>query len=138
MEQPIILAGVKTPVDATKLALIFKSHGVKNSAPFPTAHCYVECRGVPDASNAMEGGGALFTHQQFVKEKLGAYRIGEYVSLVKQGIDKLPERRKGEDMYGKPFIICCLCAHGIHRSVAMKHILAAEFHKLGFTHITIE
>ena len=110
-----------------KPKLIFTSFGIKNGQEWPQVDCYVDCRGVP---NPLYGGPSGTGHdpkvREWVREELGR-GLPIYVELIQDGLRMLPTRRGVGHEADKPFIICCLCAHGIHRSVSMKHILATYF-----------
>ena len=116
-------------MELLKPKLIFTSFSLKNGQPLPSADCYVDCRGIP---NPIYGGPAGTGHdlgvRKWVRERLNqAHEQHLYVDLVSASINALTTRRGAGHETDKPFVVCCMCAHGIHRSVAMKHLLAEYF-----------
>lgn len=121
------------------LTFEFISYGVKNGQELPKADCYLDCRGVPNPvfNHSLSGSGDDPDIQKWVVDELGS-GLGFYTGIINQGVAKLPLRRNGEhDPYERPFKVCTMCAHGIHRSRAMKHILAQYYHLIGY-HVEVK
>lgn len=56
-----------------------------------------------------------------------------FLELIEEGVTRLHSRRRDEpDPYQRPFTVACGCAYGVHRSVAMKHILAHALRERGW------
>ena len=70
--------------------------------------------------------------QNWMRREIGA-QLDTYRDMILLGLSTLKKRREpdGGDPYGKPFIVGIFCAHGIHRSRSLKHLLREELRKLG-------
>ena len=126
----------------TDLKIILKSYGLKSGQPLPPADCYIDCRGVPDPSQAIGGSGLGFGGNgdlPAVQTWIASHIVLlPYREIVGDHLSKLSTRRGVGHEYDKPFIILTMCAHGIHRSRAMKHILARELRGVGYQHVRVE
>lgn len=112
------------------MKLIFSSSG-KKVAPLPDGKdLYIDCRAVYDPSGTHVSG-ANIKCQLDVRE---VTPIGAYVEIVSNAIQNMAHRRGNNPNKGvnDPMTIHCFCAYGVHRSVAMKHILAKEFGLKGY------
>jgi hypothetical protein len=107
--------------------------GVKNG-PLPKSDFLVDCRSVANpfhvpALGALTGDDLKI--QLWVRDHSNVKAI---MATVEEAISRIPVRRNNQpDPYKEPFEICCFCAHGIHRSRAMKHIIASELNLKGYT-----
>lgn len=105
--------------------LILRNKGIK-SGPIPPADLYLDCRALynPFHDLSCEGSGDLPSVQALVwKHSEGSVRA--MAKIVEEAITRIPvRRREAADPFEEPFVIVCLCAHGIHRSRATKYLLA--------------
>lgn len=107
----------------------------KQNLLLPKADLYLDCRVIPNPF-LVKGVGSFTGEnpivQQWVLEH-GQLFISSFSQLITDGIAQIPTRRKGkDDPFAAPYVICTMCAHGIHRSRAMKHLLADRFRKGGW------
>ena len=100
----------------------------------PLADLYLDCRVIPNPT-FISGIGATGDDprmQEWVEENAQAY-VKSFSQLIIDGLQQVPSRRKGKDNpWEAPYIICTMCAHGIHRSRSMKHILARKMRAGGW------
>lgn len=116
------------------LKLIFQSYGLKTSKPIPKADLYFDCRCVVDGSGAkgIGGTGDSKAMQDYVKQ-MSPMSINGFVGQLREGIARIPDRRSDRpDPFDEPFVVLCMCAHGIHRSRSVKNILADRFKADGY------
>jgi RNase adaptor protein for sRNA GlmZ degradation len=74
---------------------------------------------------------------EWVKEH-GAPYLDSFYQLIIDGLQQIPSRRLGKaDPFERPYTVCTMCAHGIHRSRAMKYLLATQLVKDGWN-VTVE
>ena len=102
-------------------------------AKLPKADLYLDCRAVADFSggDVSHAGGEIGTNQDTVLSK-SAPAITSFHRIVEDALQWIPARRaEAKDPYKEPFVVACFCAHGIHRSVATKHLLFARLKKAG-------
>lgn len=121
------------------LKLVFTSHGVKTAQTkdhfyLPKSDLFIDARSVVDGS---KGAGAGATgddpKMQAYVAQLSPMSVQGAIGQVREAIARIPDRRSDRvDPYDEPFVITCLCAHGIHRSRSMKNILAKRFLADGF------
>lgn len=131
----------------SRVHLIFTNHGLRKGPP-PPADLYIDARSCADPTSAnykrREPDAELIAHnlydmltgidtgedkkvQRWI-EKESPQSFASFMMQVEAAMERIPSRRRGEkDPYAKPFVVCCLCAWGIHRSRATKHILAERF-----------
>ena len=106
-----------------QLRLILLSHGIKHGS-MPKADFYVDCRCVADPLRGGEtslGGGIKFI------EKFSHQTLATIQFMISDAIELIPARRHEKtDPFADPFIICFFCAHGMHRSPAVKHIMSRK------------
>lgn len=117
------------------------SHGLKTASDehtysLPKADLYLDCRGVTDGSRVigLVGGptGNNLNMQKLVQE-LSPATITSFHRIIEDSLDKIPLRRNTKlDPYSDPYVVCFLCAHGIHRSVSSKHLIAALLKQAGY------
>ena len=112
------------------MKLIFTNHGLKGGKELPKADLYLDCRGVANpfhqASLASLTGDSKAVQNWVMMESPDT--IVAFKHQIEEGLTRIPIRRRDEaDPYSRPFTICCMCAHGIHRSRAVKHILASYY-----------
>ncbi len=120
------------------LHIEFSSFGVKNNSPLPAAECFIDCRGVPDPSRVvgfMSGTGDNPTLQEYVEQNMD---VGPYLRLLNDHFSRLITRKGAGHEFDKPFRVVTMCAHGIHRSRAMKHILSKHLIARGFEHVEVK
>lgn len=100
----------------------------------PPADLYLDCRVIPNPF-------LLFGHkdgsnhdvQKWMKEHAPLW-IESFYDTIIESIAQIPTRRKGkEDPWADPYRVCFMCAWGIHRSMAMKHIIAEYLNLDGYT-----
>jgi len=112
---------------------------VGNNHPMPRADYYLDCRPIPNPF--LEPKLATLTGDDgeviaWVKLRSRKF-IDSFIQIIEDGIHQIPTRRLGNTTpYAKPVIIATMCAHGIHRSRAMKHILAEELRQRGWASVT--
>lgn len=114
-----------------KPKLIFYSTGIKKNKPLAKLGLLVDCRIVIERHEEGETGKQkLF--RDFV-EKTNLVQLNVIEMFIKAGIDALPARRDfKKDWAEKPLEVLFFCAHGIHRSVATKHLMAKRFEENGY------
>lgn len=112
------------------------STGLKSGAALPKADLYIDCRPMANPFHEPKLG-AMSGDAEIVQEWVEARSpdlVQAYLQQIKDTLETLPLRRANSSS-GKtpndPLIICCFCAHGIHRSRATKHILARKLKGLG-------
>lgn len=104
--------------------IVLMSHGLKaRGLTVPQAHCYLDARALPDANN-----NPLARDPAWMR---AAVDLRPYMQILLDGYSMLPARRDAARRM-EPFRVCCLCAFGRHRSVALKQLLAAELTARGF------
>lgn len=116
------------------LKLVFQSYGLKTAKPIPKADLYFDCRCVVDGSSVPNVGGTGDSKamQDYVKA-MSPMSINGFVGQLREGIARIPSRRSDrEDPFADPFVVLCMCAHGIHRSRSVKNILAERFKADGY------
>jgi RNase adaptor protein for sRNA GlmZ degradation len=134
LTQPFGWRGKKERAKVGKLLIKFISAGVK-SGPLPPADYYLDCRVVynpfHDPTLAGKTGDDLSVQ---LKVRELSPSVDAMRDLLREAIRRIPTRRKGEgkDPYEKPFVVCCFCAHGIHRSRSVKHLLSRDMIAAGF------
>jgi RNase adaptor protein for sRNA GlmZ degradation len=111
-----------------------------NILALPPADLYLDCRVIPNPYLVTELG--EFTREdtkvmEWVKEH-GAPYLDSFYQLIIDGLQQIPSRRLGKaDPFERPYTVCTMCAHGIHRSRAMKYLLATQLVKDGWN-VTVE
>ena len=122
-----------TPCQLVKdhLSITLASFGVKTGMEWPKADLYIDCRGV---ANPMHTAGLCGTGDEGeVQEWVRTYTdVFPYYDIVREALTRLTTRRGEGKEFDKPFHIVTMCAHGIHRSRAMKHIIGKHLTGLGF------
>lgn len=132
-------------VDFSHIKLVLQSYGVKHNTgeakkgyrSVPVADLYVDCRCIKEKGLSSKGDGTSKTFQDGVltasKTALDAvYR------LIVEAIKKIPDRRsEKDDPFKEPFVICFLCAWGVHRSVATKYIMGRRLQAAGYRRVEI-
>lgn len=95
---------------------------------------YLDCRACYDPSQH-SGTGDDTRLQLLVRDRTP---ITAYMEIVKGFIDTWPNRRmEWQDPFAHSLTIHCFCAWGMHRSRAMKHIIADELRRMGYTVETV-
>lgn len=118
------------------LSIVFHSFGVKSGQEFPKADLYLDCRGVAEPSGAgLSGTGDNPDVQDWVNLNSN---LSPYFDMVIGGISRLSTRRGVGKEYEKPFTVVTMCAHGIHRSRAVKHILAKTLRGTGWGMVEVK
>lgn len=115
-----------------KAKIILSNKGIKamhGMGNFPYADFYQDARGLPDAN----GGGKPTTqsNEQWVSTQIN---VNAYLDIVLDAIHRIPARRwqKAEKWCEDPIRILFFCAFGIHRSMALKNIIASRLKELGY------
>lgn len=117
-----------------KLRLI--NFGLKEVQEIPKADLYLDCRGIMDPSWQKGHGGS--GDNPSVQEKVKAsspMTIMALRNVIEEAVSgqRIPLRRsEDKDPYEKPFVVAFMCAHGIHRSRAAKHIVGDLLKKAGY------
>lgn len=84
----------------------------------PKAHFYVDCRGIPDGASGHKV-------KEWLMEGYSNLQATPHFAMVTDAIRLIPSRRKERaDPYKDPIVVCCMCAHGMNRSVEMKKLLS--------------
>lgn len=121
------------------VALVLINDGWKSintTHPLPKADLYLDCRPLPNpfhdaATRPFSGDDSKV--QDWMLERAQPFLKSFYQQIV-DGLERIPDRRaQDEHPFEKPYTVCLLCAHGIHRSRAMKHILGAKLKAGGWT-----
>lgn len=123
----------------SKVNLVLINDGWKNLSeqhPLPKADLYLDCRPLPNpfyASEVRAFSGDDPKTQDWLLERAQPFVKSFYQQIV-DGLERIPARRMGNELpFDKPYTVCLMCAHGIHRSRAMKHILGAKLKAGGWT-----
>jgi rhodanese/phosphatase family RapZ-like protein len=122
--------------------LILRSYGLKSNKgkaedgfrSIPVADLYIDCRGVVEKGVAGHAtGGATTAFQEGVLAGSPA-SITSMHRLIEDSFQTVSTRRENSDPARKddPYVICFFCAHGMHRSVACKHLLGERLKKAGY------
>lgn len=101
----------------------------------PLADLYLDCRVLPNPV-FIDGIGSTGDDpkMQSWMDANALPFIEAFEALICDGIAQIPKRRAGkEDPWAEPYIICFMCAHGIHRSRSMKHVIAKRLKSYGYT-----
>lgn len=94
------------------------------------ADCHLDCRGVPDAVGSGRNGDDPEV-QNWVASQID---LLAYIRIVVDHLLAVESRRRGEvDPYLRPVKVATFCAFGIHRSRAMKHLIADYLKTRGIT-----
>lgn len=105
----------------------FRSTGFKSGA-LPKADLVIDCRGIPNPYHAF--GGAMRGTDPKVQAWIrhwGGIAIDGMSDLIYSALYHVYPRRKDmTDPHSRPFVVLFVCAYGVHRSVACKHILATH------------
>lgn len=98
----------------------------KTILQLPKADHYLDCRPIPNPIFVPELSG-LTGDDPRVWDWMWAHApgfISSFKTQIVKGLEQIPNRRSGKaDPYADPYVVCFLCAHGIHRSRSMKHII---------------
>lgn len=112
---------------------IFLSAGVKNGlGNLPLADLYLDCRSMVNPYHEAGLGGLTGDDPRVIAfvEEQNTPVINAFLALIWETLERIPSRRRSRpDPFLAPIRVCCVCAHGIHRSRAMKHILARRIQK---------
>lgn len=123
--------------------LILTSSGLKKG-PLPDGKdLYIDARALPDPTRAWADHetpyappmGAIGTDLKVQCWMREMAPIHAYVDVVEGALKTINHRRENNSKKSilDPITIHTFCAWGIHRSVALKHILASEFRLMGYT-----
>ncbi len=116
--------------------LILRSHGLKRiecTEPdyriIPKADFYIDCRGIQEKGISGSSGDDV----KFQAGVLGhsPHSIEAALTLILDSLNHVETRRQGENPTARPYVVCFMCAWGVHRSVAVKHIAARKLKALG-------
>jgi RNase adaptor protein for sRNA GlmZ degradation len=100
----------------------------------PKADLYLDCRVLPNPV-FIDGIGSTGDDPKMQQWMItnGAPFIESFTQLIEDGIHQIPKRRSGkEDPWEEPYRICFMCAHGIHRSRSMKHLMGQRLKGYGY------
>lgn len=132
MTQETLLSGL------AKLPILLISFGFKAVGKnLPKADIYLDCRSIPNPHHAPEvsklsGDDPLLI--KWIRENgQGVHEV--FFDQLMIAIRQIPSRRRElsvEEMFSAPFIVACGCAYGVHRSVAIKHLLAKMLEDEGY------
>lgn len=110
-----------------KLIIKLRSVGFKTGAwekAVEKAHFILDARCVKDPSAKGFPSGDSIETQNYVSQQNPDAIMG-LKDILTGAINAIPTRRRDkEHPYEDPFVVLCVCAHGIHRSRAVKHIMA--------------
>lgn len=132
------MAPTLTNLDLVKknLPLIFTSIGVKGLDKMPKADLYLDCRGIANPSHGGPNGtGDDIDVQLWVATHSN---IKPYCEMVEMALSRMTARRGAGKEFEKPFKILAMCAHGVHRSKSMKHLLARWAKLDGYQSVEVE
>lgn len=117
----------------TKAHFELLSYGLKTGKELPKADMYIDCRGLADGSKGGPGGtGDSKAMQDYVMQQSPASIISMH-RLIEDSLKRIPSRRDGDkDPYERPYRVCFMCAHGIHRSRSAKNLIAGLLTKAGY------
>lgn len=123
------------------LPIILRSIGLKaNGGVLPAAHFYLDARHIIDPSKEFAASGDDLKVQEYVMaHDSGA--IAASLSSLRTAISCIPSRRRNRsaaDIWKDPFEVLCVCAHGVHRSRALKHIMARKLKLAGFLNVSVK
>lgn len=94
------------------------------------ADFYIDARGLPDGVGRKPGSENWTSNVDWVKSQID---VGSYLQIALDAIHRVKTRRKEKkDPYAEPFRIVIYCAYGMHRSPALRDILAQELTNLGY------
>lgn len=120
----------------TSLPLVFGSIGVKGLEKMPKADLYLDCRGI---ANPSHGGPSGTGDEVDVQYWVATHsNIKPYCEMVEMALSRMTARRGAGKEFEKPFKILCMCAHGVHRSKSMKHLLARWAKLSGYMSVEVE
>lgn len=139
-----------------RVHLVFLNHGLKTLAPIPFSDLYIDARSCADAARG--GYERRESRKDWVSK--GVYNVESGIDTgddkavqnwvlgrspksftafqlqIEEAIKRIPSRREEEkDPFAKPFIVCFLCAYGVHRSRAAKHIMARVFAEESYSNL---
>ena len=105
-----------------------KGDAEKGYRSIPIADLYLDCRGVPDDKNAPTG---VSLRDNIEAESQAT--LTSFHRVIEDSLRWMESRRSDrENPFEDPYVICFLCAHGMHRSVTCKKILADRLVKAGW------
>lgn len=115
------------------LKLILSNSGIK-SGPLPKADLLIDCRAIPNPFHAPILKGMDGNDPAVIEWVQSRADMSAYTDIVMQALAQIPSRRSDkEDPFADPFRIHFFCAHGIHRSRAMKNIFGKILTQSGYT-----
>lgn len=121
----------------TNLKIELFNFGVKHEKEFPKAELFLDCRGVanPSHSGGPNGTGDDPEVQAWVAKNSD---LSPYTMMVEDAFSRLITRKGAGSEFEKPFRIAAMCAHGIHRSRAIKHLLARYLQNSGYLYVSVK
>ena len=118
------------------LPIVIKSLGLKTVKAIPPASLYLDCRSLVDPSGSGLTGDN--THVQTSVMLASAQAVKGMIDQTLHALTHVRARRKHKpDPFDEPFEILCMCAWGIHRSVAMKYILLRSLLQHGYKNVKV-
>lgn len=98
----------------------------------PKADLYIDCRGIREHDLPDHDRGGTATTFQAAVEAESAETIHAILRLIAFSLPQIRSRRiEDKNPYNRPYVVCFMCAHGVHRSVATKHIIARKLKGVG-------
>lgn len=122
--------------DTSKLKIVLISHGMKKiqwkgDLLIPKADFYIDCRGIQE--KGLKGTSGKDQEFQSGVESNSSASLNGMEMMILDGLKQLPSRRVGAlDPYKEPYVVCFMCAWGIHRSVATKNIMWRRLTEKGY------
>lgn len=127
-----------TPLEGCKknLKIEMFNFGCKHVDKLPGAELYLDCRGVANPSHGGPGGtGDDPQVQDWVRYNSD---LTPYCLMIQDALSRLITRKGEGHEFDKPFRIATFCAHGIHRSRAIKHLLANFLNNSGYLNVKVD
>lgn len=125
-----------------KLKLVLQSYGIKTNQgkaedgfrSIPVADLYIDCRGVVEKGISMRASGGASPAFQAGVLKGSPMSITSMHRLIEDSLFTVETRRENsaKTETERPYVICFMCAHGVHRSVACKHLVGGLLTKAGY------
>lgn len=120
------------------MKILLKSFGLKavskqdGSYKLPSADIYLDCRILPNPHYANMPSGDSQQTQDWLMKRVEPAVLNGFISSILQGMQTLGQRRiNSANKDASTLRVATFCAFGIHRSVAMKHLLAEELKARG-------
>ena len=117
--------------------ILLRWHGLKRNKTedgcpiLPKADLYIDCRGI--AEHGIEGNtGHTNSFQEGIKAA-SPLSLGAMTTLIVDSLRFIETRRSGKpDPFKEPYVVCFMCAWGMHRSPATASVVGEKLKELGF------